>query len=180
MASNPKFRALVAKIEAMPGGWQDIFDAIADGATYRMLAIKFGVSRAFMHRVVTQDDERRQRAEEAYRLRADAMVDESLEIADNVNVNLPADVQAAKLKIDLRRWLAAVDNSRYQRAERAMQVNVNIGQLHLDALRRRVITAGPADTHIAQTEQPLVAPPVVDAEVVEEEDGDGQGIVAPS
>lgn len=162
MAAQPKFRALVAKIEAMPGGWDDIFDAIADGATYRMLAQKFEVSRAFMHRVVVHDPVRRKRAEEAYKERAHAMVDESLEIADNVNVNLPADVQAAKLKIDLRKWLAAVDNSRYQRADAArVNVNVTIGQLHLDALRRRTVPAqvsGPA----------LPAPEPMEAEVVDE------------
>lgn len=176
MASNPKFLALVAKIEAMPGGWDDIFEAIADGATYRMLGQKFQVSRSFIHRVVVHDPERRKRAEEAYEMRAHAMIDESIEIADNVNVNLPADVQAAKLKIDLRKWLAAVDNARYQRAEAKINLNVTLGQLHLDALKRRSIeakvTAGPADTH---NDMPLVAPPVVDAEF--EEDTDEQGIV---
>jgi terminase small subunit-like protein len=143
--SMPKFRALVAKIESMEGGWESIFEAIADGATYRMLGEKYGVSRAFMHRVVVHDPERRKRAEEAYKLRADALVDESLDIADNVNVNLPASVQKAKLQIELRQWLAAVDNARYKKQEAArVNVNVSIGQLHLDALRRRRIDSRPA------------------------------------
>ena len=168
---HPKQDALIAQIEAMPGGWDDIFDAIADGATYRMLAEKFKVSRSFMHRVVVHDPERRKRAEIAYQDRAHALVDESLEIADGVNVNLPAAVQKAKLQIELRQWLAAVDNARYQKANQQLNVNLTIGQLHLDALRRRRVTAiadttaGLADTHDSET--PLIAPPVVDAEIEE-------------
>lgn len=168
MASRPKFHALVAKIEALPGGWDDIFEAIADGATYRMLGEKYGVSRSFMHYVVTNTPERQKRADEAYKLRADAMVDESLEIADSVNVNLPADVQKAKLRIELRQWLAAVDNARYKKQEAArVNVNVSIGQLHLDALRRRRIDARPAlDPNRAITDG------VPDVEIVEgENDG---------
>lgn len=172
VAAQPKFRALVARIEAMPGGWDDIIDAIANGATYRMLAEKFEVSRAFMHRVVTHDPERRKRAEAAYAERAHAMIDEAIDIADTVNVNLPAAVQKAKLQIELRQWLAAVDNARFQKANAAqVSVHLTIGQLHLDALRRRRVTAvahttaGLADT---QGVTPLIAPPVVDAEIVEE------------
>lgn len=170
MAGRPKLLALEAKIAAMPGGWDDIFEAIEDGATYRMLAAKFGVSRSFMHFAVTHDDARRARAEEAYKVRADAMMEESLELADAVNVNLPAAVQKAKLQIELRQWLAAVDNARYKKAAQ-VEVNLTIGQLHLDALRRRTLPA--------QASQPAFpAPKPVEIEVTwDEEKGetDGQG-----
>lgn len=170
MPGNPKRHALIAQIEAMPGGWDDIFAAIEDGATYRTLAEKFKVSRSFMHQVVTIDPERRKRAEAAYQVRAGALIDESIEIADNVDVMQPASAQKAKLQVELRKWLAAVDNARYRAADAKVNVNVTIGSLHLDALRRRQVqsslAAGPADTPNSET--PLVAPPVVDAELLEE------------
>lgn len=161
MAGHPKRNALIAQIEAMPGGWNDVLEAIADGATLRMLGEKFNVSRSFIYRVIVEEPEREKLYQEALRMRADAMIDESIDIADTINPSLPADAQKAKLRIELRKWLAAVDNARYQRAEQRLNVNVNIGQLHLDALRRRAWNPN---------QLPAPAQEALPAEIVEEKD----------
>lgn len=133
MASTPKWHALLKDVEAA-GGWESVMDAIADGASLRMLAKKFGVSRGWFWRVITNDPERRKLYEAALVMRGDAMAEEALEIVDGPIPATPAEAQQMKLRVELRQWLAAVDAARYRRANGA-SVQVHIGALHLDALR---------------------------------------------
>lgn len=155
---------LFAAIEAA-GGFQSIYDAIADGALVKNLAAKFGVSRGWFGWVIRRDPERRKAWDEAMQSRADALAEDAIDIADNANENTPGGVQKAKLRAELRQWLASVDNGKYRRASQP-QINVTINELHLDALRRRRVElhvtphadVGPADTHVIDVE-PLVALP---------------------
>lgn len=140
MPGTPKAHELEARVEAQ-GGWESVFDAIADGATMASLARKYLVSRSFFHRVMVKDPARRTLAQDAYTLRAEQRMDEALEIADAGGIT-PGQVQRDKLRIELRQWLAAADNSRY-RSKNGPTVEVNIGQLHLDALRHREIANTP-------------------------------------
>jgi terminase small subunit-like protein len=133
MPGTPKWHELLKQVE-IAGGWQSVMDAIADGASLRMLAKKFNVSRGWFWRVITNEPERRKLYEEALRLRGDAMAEEALEIVDGPIPATPAEAQQMKLRVELRQWLAAVDTARYRRVNGA-SVQVNIGALHLDALR---------------------------------------------
>lgn len=50
------------------------------------------------------------------------------------------EVAAAKVRIDTRKWMAAMNNpERFAPKPPQAQVQVNIGSLHLDALRRRAL-----------------------------------------
>lgn len=140
MPGTPKWHELERQVE-IAGGWESVTDAIADGATLRLLAAKFKVSRGWFWRVLCSDPERKKRYQEALVERSEAMVEEAVEIVDNADDQSPAGVQKAKLRAELRQWLAAVDNARYRRANAQASVQVNIGQLHLDALRWRPTVA---------------------------------------
>lgn len=158
MAGTPKERQLLVVIEAT-GGWDSVYSAIADGALVREIAAKFGVSRHWFTRVARSDPERAKLWDEAMKARGDAMAEEAVQIADDADEKSPGGVQKAKLRAELRQWLAAVDNARYRRAQ-GPQVSVTIGRLHIDALRWRelppaqqqalpaeiVIEAEPGDT----------------------------------
>lgn len=118
------------------GGWDSVFDVIADGATVADVARKFNVSRSFFSRVMVKDPERKRRAKEAYAIRAELRAEETLELADNVAEDADA-IKKAELQVRVRQWLAGVDNERYRRANQP-QIQVNVGQLFLDSLRHPV------------------------------------------
>jgi hypothetical protein len=67
--------------------------------------------------------------------RAELLARETLKIADNVEERNDA-VAKARLRIDTRKWISgAWDRETYGQAAPATNVQVNLGQLHLEALR---------------------------------------------
>lgn len=134
--ATEKARALEAEIEKH-GGWQSVIDAIADGATIRSLAAKFKVSRSFLHLVMTHGPAgtaRKPLIAKAYLERAHSRMDESMEIMDGAPLTNEA-IKKAEAQVKLRQWLAGVDNSVYRRQTEGAAISLNIGQLHLTALR---------------------------------------------
>ncbi len=82
---------------------------------------------------------------------ADQWADECLDIADQTD-NLNA--QADRLKIETRKWLAGVTNpDKYKSAPAQANVQVNVNQLHLDALRQ--LNLGNSDPVIDITPTPI-------------------------
>lgn len=118
------------------GGWEKaVVERVANGESMQSIATDFGCSRVLLSRLVDADPEVRKAVAAARLLRAEKWADETLEIADSV---LPDkdEVARAKVRIETRKWLAAVDDpERYGRTAQT-QVNLSIGELHLNALRR--------------------------------------------
>lgn len=138
MASQPVKRRLLAEIEKS-GGWDHVLERMESGETVASIARTFGVSRGFFSRILHRDAERSALATAARLKATEAWGDEVKDIADNVAESRDA-IAKAKLQIDSRLSLAAVFNpDRFgKRADTSIQVN--IGQLHLDALRQRAVT----------------------------------------
>ena len=92
---------------------------------------------------------------------ADALVDDGLEILDEPAMGITsAEVQLRRGRADYRKWLASVRNrTDYGDHGTDVNVNIDIGQLHLDALRH----AGSAVV-LERRE-----PERIEAEVVEDE-----------
>jgi hypothetical protein len=114
------------------GGLDGIIDRIANGETLTAVAGSIGVGRVLLSDWLHGDPERQGRLFRARQTAASALAEQSLKIADEVG---PLDVQKARLQVDTRRWLA----SRYDPAtygDQKAQVEINIGQLHVDALRK--------------------------------------------
>ena len=69
--------------------------------------------------------------------RADLLAQESLTIADSVEERNEA-VAKARLRIDTRKWISgAWDRDTYGQSAPQANVQVNLGALHLDALRQQ-------------------------------------------
>lgn len=132
MAGNPILRAAVATIEAK-GGYQRICERIADGETMTDIAREYGIGRSVMQDWFKRDPARREALRRARETAASALADQALTIADTTDAQ---NVQVAKLRIETRRWLASrMDPEQYgERPTTAVQVN--IGALHLDSLRK--------------------------------------------
>lgn len=158
MAANPIERKMWADLTAI-GGPDVLLERIADGVTMGVLAAELGVSRGFFSSRLNKLPGMKERLIEARKGRADLYADEAMRIADDAPED-PNAINKAKMRIDARKWLAGVnDPERY--GQKAAQVNISIGSLHLDALRR-------VQSDLAT---PISAPDVVDAEA---EDVPGQ------
>lgn len=130
MAGRPKTNVMLARIDAL--GADSLLARIASGESLKAVSESIGVSRqvlsGFLNSEQNRDGLRAAREQAAH-----VFAEEALAISDAAK---PQDVQVAKLRVDTRRWLASkLDRAFYGDDQRA-SVTVNIGQLHLDALRK--------------------------------------------
>ncbi|MEY4863766.1 MAG: hypothetical protein RLZ51_1861 [Pseudomonadota bacterium] len=133
MASNPIETQMWAKIEKM-GGIDRIIERVAEGESLKLIAEEMGVSRSFLSWKVNKVPGVKERLVQARKSRADKWAEEAIEIADNVDPD-PNQINKARLRIDSRKWLAGVDDpDRF--GTKQTQVNISLGGLHLDALRK--------------------------------------------
>lgn len=146
MAGRALKRRLLAEI-AERGGPDYVRDFIAAGGTVLDLANDLGCSRTYLSRHLHDHPEYSDAITQARREQADTLADEALQIADAMaDVDNPSRerIAIAKERIDVRKWLATVNNpDRYQTNKPQASVTININQLHLEALKKR--NAAPGD-----------------------------------
>lgn len=156
MPGQPIKEKLFADVEAA-GGWDVVFERIASGETIAKIAKSFGVSRGFFSTQMSKDPERRAKKVEAQQHAAAALADEALEIADNANILTREALDKDKNRSHLRMALAGFYD-REQFGQKPQQaVTINIGQVHLDTLRARVVKELP---------KPVSELPVLPAELM--------------
>jgi hypothetical protein len=171
MSGRPVLRALAAWIEEA-GGDLWVFDQIADGVPVGKVAEQItlkghgGISRPLLYQwrdMQGEDSERRRGWAAAMKDAAHAHAEKAGEVWDT----LPEDpttgqVQRARGQSEYRRWLAGHRNREDYGEGVKAGVVVNIGSLHLDALRQ----AG----HIAREEIPHAEVLELPAEIEEVEE----------
>ena len=124
------------KIHAF-GGEVAIVDRLSQGETVLGLARTLGISHTAFYDWVDRGGEARTAALARARARGgQSLAEETLEIADSAT---PQEAQVAKLRVDTRRWLASKMNEEYGDKQQAL-VNIDLGSMALDALRKRSIT----------------------------------------
>jgi len=124
-------------IHAM-GGEECVWDTIGSGVLPTAFAESLGVSYAAFKRWVARGGEARQSAYTRARQEgADTLAESTVAIADAVeHAESNTAVQAAKLRSDTRWRLAAARNPE-QYGNRPADININLGDITLDALRKR-------------------------------------------
>ena len=137
MAGKALKKRLFAEVEAR-GGADWLRDYIAEGGTVKTLAEELGCSRTYLSRHLNAEESYAAALLEARAEFAEALADEALEIADSMQEGVTSreGIMIAKERIDVRKWLASVNNSRYQPNKSGTQITLNINQLHLDALKK--------------------------------------------
>jgi len=142
-----KDKAAIARKEASDvnkkihqfGGELAIVDKISQGETVLGLARTLGISHTAFYDWVDRGGETRTAALARARTRGgQSLAEQTLEIADSAT---PQEAQVAKLRVDTRRWLASKMNEDYGDKQQPL-VNIDLGSMALDALRKRSI-----DTH---------------------------------
>jgi hypothetical protein len=116
------------------GGELAIVDKISQGETVLGLARTLGISHTAFYDWVDRGGEARAAALARARTRGgQSLAEQTLEIADNAS---PQEAQVAKLRVDTRRWLASKMNEEYGDKQQPL-VNIDLGSMALDALRKR-------------------------------------------
>jgi hypothetical protein len=123
------------KIHAF-GGEVAIVDKLSEGQTVLGLARTLGISHTAFYDWVDRGGETRAAALARARARGgQSLAEQTLEIADAAT---PQEAQVAKLRVDTRRWLASKMNEEYSDKQQPL-VNIDLGSMALDALRKRSI-----------------------------------------
>jgi hypothetical protein len=134
MAGRQLENRMWAEIDKM-GGLDGIVQRIGDGGSLAKMAEELGVSRTFLSWKVNQIPGMKERMKQARRLKADAFADQAMAIADEVSDTNPVAVAKARGQIEVRKWLAAVNDPETYGVQKP-GVTISIGNLHLDALRQ--------------------------------------------
>jgi hypothetical protein len=140
---------------------------VAGGLTITALAEKMAVpeymgescSRPWISFVLQRGPNGRERVKAARHSAADVLAEEALAIS-NRPVSSTAEASQARLQVDVRKWLAGVQNRDDYGDKPQVQVTLDIGALHLSTLRKRAAIE-------ARTVPQIQSGDVVDAEVIQ-------------
>jgi len=143
---SQKEKASVARKEASDvnkkihqfGGEVAIVDRLSQGETVLGLARTLGISHTAFYDWVDRGGEARAAALARARARGgQSLAEQTLDIADSAS---PQEAQVAKLRVDTRRWLASKMAPDEYGDKQQPLVNIDLGSMALDALRKRSIT----------------------------------------
>jgi hypothetical protein len=154
MAGHIKRRVIASNLDKI--GETTLLEKIAAGKTMAGLARELGISNLSLYNWIKKDPERQDRFRQARAIAADQWADECLDIADAAD---HVSANADRLKIETRKWLAGVTNPEKFQSKPTTAVQVNVNQLHLDALRQLNLassSSSEADEPEAITEEPIV------------------------
>lgn len=140
MAGKALRKKLLAEIDGR-GGPEWLQDYIAEGGKISDLATELGCSRSYLSRHLNAHPDYKAVILEARSEYADRLADEALDIADGMAsvANITREqVAVAKERIDIRKWMASVnDPGRFRiNNNNGPSVTINVNQLHLEALKK--------------------------------------------
>lgn len=151
MAGRPKERRLKTKLaeiakreigpHATPVDW--VVQKVADGVTIGKIAeylaqeMNESVSRTFFSwHINNATPDAKERIKAARKEATHVWAEQTLDIAERP-ASTTTEVQQARLQIETRRWLAGIFNREEFSEKQQHEVTLDLGQLHLAALRAR-------------------------------------------
>jgi len=124
-----------------------VCELVTEGETLRSIAADLSrsanrdISPGTLGAWLNADPARRAKLVAARKDSAPALVEKAIEILDNVDNDRDA-IAAAKAQSEVRTWLASkYDRQTFGNDTAQVNVQLNLGQLHLDALRQRATAA---------------------------------------
>ena len=143
---RPLLDKLGRLVEREWGGDAFILDQVANGVSIRKIAEGielpgYGpISRGMVYDWKKRGGEPRAKAwREAMRLSGHAHAEDAGDILDDLKDTIPSapEVNLARSRSNYRTWLAGKRNDQYAEKQANVQIALNVGELHLDALRKR-------------------------------------------
>lgn len=124
------------KIHAF-GGEAMLFDHISQGKTTDSVIKSLDISIGGFYKWIEKDVRRGELLARARTRGGRSLAEQTLDIADTAT---PQEAQVAKLRVDTRRWLASKLSEEFSDKQQPL-VNIDLGSLALDALRKRSIVS---------------------------------------
>ncbi len=144
MAGRPKRSADLVLLDSDESLGARVIEMLGEGKQLARICYETKIGKAALLEWLDSDPERAALASRARARAATALVEEAREIADEVDADHPGELNKAKLRIGVRQWTAERWNRQAYGAPSAQaNVTINLGSMHLDALRSR--TVGPAE-----------------------------------
>ena len=143
MAGHIKRRTIASNLDKV--GETVLLEKIASGLTMAGLARELNISNLSLYHWIRKDPNREERFKQARSIAAEQWADECLDIADASDNN---SANADRLKIETRKWMAGVANPDRFQAKPATAIQVNVNQLHLEALKQlNLASSNPHEAH---------------------------------
>jgi 3',5'-cyclic AMP phosphodiesterase CpdA len=143
MAGHIKRRTIASNLDKV--GETVLLEKIASGLTMAGLARELNISNLSLYHWIRKDPNREERFKQARSIAAEQWADECLDIADASDNN---SANSDRLKIETRKWMAGVANPDRFQAKPATAIQVNVNQLHLDALKQlNLASSNPHEAH---------------------------------
>jgi|TARA_R110000744_G_scaffold72283_1_gene145233 hypothetical protein len=119
------------------GGADYLFEQIASGKTLTQLAQEYGCSRQYFSTSINSIPEYSNMLAKARGEAADALVEEGLGMVDRLDgLSTTSEIAATREKVQWRKFMAGSYNQERYGNKPQTNVNISVGDMHLDALRK--------------------------------------------
>lgn len=143
MAGRQKQQADLVALQVNPEIGETVLAMLGEGKQMARICEATGLSKRAILWWLDEEPERAALASRARTRAAHSLADEAIEIADEADADHPGELQKAKLRVQVRHWTAERWGRQVYGAPSAQaNVTINLGSMHLDALRTR--TVGPS------------------------------------
>lgn len=157
------------------GGDDWVFSFVEEGHSMRKVAELTGCSsRGMLYNWIKNGGEaRRAKLNAARKISAHCHAEDAGEVLDDLaqeGVISSADVSLASSRARYKQWLAGMRNREEYGEKAGVEINLSVGDLHLDALRRNsagVVAPLPPSAPVLEAEVVEMLPPTVEAMPVE-------------
>lgn len=156
MAGQPRKRAVATELEIRARNVAEdesytVLDYVVDwtesGKTLTKLATEISkatghdISIAILNSVLRNayGDAAIERVQAARKVGAHTMVDDAIDLVDNASTSSSEDLRKADMQAKVRQWTAERFNPDAFGSQKGVKVQINVGVLHLDAMRQRAI-----------------------------------------
>lgn len=129
----------IAKVIEEKGGDVWFFDMIADGKKMKQIADLVGCSRPTLYAWIKSEPDRKQALVDARALSAHSIIEDLDTTMESRRVRGPVEAQLLNTRARFNQWRASKLNKEDFGDDHGPKVQINIGSLHTEALRARVI-----------------------------------------
>lgn len=135
--AGKELKKRILKNVADNGGAEYVFETIASGKTVTAWAVEFGCSRSYLSTTLRSNPEYARAMDRALVEAADALMEDGMSKADALNEkSTQAQIAAVREQISIRKAMAAGWNRDRYGSGPKTEITLNLGDLHLDALRK--------------------------------------------
>ena len=136
MAGRPLRKRILNEIQEK-GGADYLFEEVASGKTITELAKEYGCNRQYLSTTINNVPEYSQALSKARQEAADALVEQGLTMVDELDGgSSSSEIAATREKVQWRKFMAGSYNQERYGNRPQTNVNISLGDMHLDALRK--------------------------------------------